>query len=78
MGAYVREFGAKFARFIAVWTMGLAYAGATLYYQLSQLTTHPLSSGIWVIGIVAASGAIFWWMKRQGLRAAQHFEAQTV
>ncbi len=78
MGAYVREFGAKFARFIAVWTMGLAYAGATLYYQLSQLTTHPLSSGLWVIGIVAASGAIFWWMKRQGLRAAQHFEAQTV
>ncbi len=78
MGAYVREFGAKFARFIAVWTMGLAYAGATLYHQLSQLTTHPLSSGLWVIGIVAASGAIFWWMKRQGLRAAQHFEAQTV
>ena len=48
MGAYVREFGSKFARFIGLWTMFLAYASAVIYYQATSFTVHPLSSSFWI------------------------------
>lgn len=52
MGAYVREFGDKYARFIAIWTMGLAYGSATVFYQVTQLTQHPVTSSAWIAGIL--------------------------
>ncbi|NAW58764.1 MULTISPECIES: Fe(2+) transporter permease subunit FeoB [unclassified Vibrio] len=66
MGAYVREFGHKYARFIAVWTMGLAYAGATLYYQASMLTETPMQSTIWITIVIGGSGLVYVSLKRQG------------
>lgn len=48
MGAYVREFGPKFARFIGLWTMFLAYASAVIYYQATSFAAHPLSSSLWI------------------------------
>lgn len=66
MGAYVREFGHKYARFIAVWTMGLAYAGATLYYQASMLTETPIQSTIWITIVIGGSGLVYVSLKRQG------------
>ena len=74
MGAYVREFGAKYAQFIALWTMGLAYAGATLYYQVAHFGDHPLSSAIWIAVIIALSLMTYRLMKRQGRRASQVLE----
>ena len=53
MGAYVREFGHKFARFIALWTMALAYFGATFFNQMTQLSATPVISGLWMVFIVA-------------------------
>ena len=53
MGAYVREFGQMFARFIAVWTMALGYFGATFYYQAANFAAHPISSAVWMVVIVA-------------------------
>ncbi|MBE3657925.1 ferrous iron transport protein B [Vibrio navarrensis] len=52
MGAYVREFGAPYARFIALWTMGLAYSGATFYYQAAHLADHPARSVVWMVAII--------------------------
>ncbi|MBW3694469.1 Fe(2+) transporter permease subunit FeoB [Vibrio sp. T187] len=52
MGAYVKEFGSQYARFIAVWTMGLAYGGAVLYYQVMHIAEHPMSSMLWIVGIL--------------------------
>jgi len=66
MGAYVREFGHKYARFIAVWTMGLAYAGATLYYQASMLTETPMQSTIWITIVIGGSALVYVSLKRQG------------
>ncbi|MDF2155275.1 Fe(2+) transporter permease subunit FeoB [Vibrio sp. CAU 1672] len=66
MGAYVREFGQMFARFIAVWTMGLAYFGATFYYQATHLMEHPVSSTVWMAGIVAIFIATYRICKRVG------------
>ncbi|MCG3732499.1 Fe(2+) transporter permease subunit FeoB [Vibrio cincinnatiensis] len=75
MGAYVREFGAKYARFIAVWTMGLAYGAAALFYQAAHFNDHPVSSGGWILGIVLTSVLVFHYMKRLG-RKHQTLEVQ--
>ncbi|WP_428771693.1 Fe(2+) transporter permease subunit FeoB [Vibrio sp.] len=68
MGAYVREFGSKFARFIALWTFGLAYLGATLYHQATQFALHPASSAAWITGIALAAVIVYQGLKWQGRR----------
>lgn len=75
MGAYVREFGAKFARFIAVWTMGLAYGAAVLFYQATHFNDHPVTSSLWIIGIIGSSLAIYYWLKKVG-RESQSLQVQ--
>lgn len=75
MGAYVREFGAKFARFIAVWTMGLAYGAAALFYQVTHFNDHPVTSSLWIIGIIGSSLAIYYWLKKVG-RESQSLQVQ--
>lgn len=76
MGAYVREFGANYARFIAVWTMGLAYGGAALYYQATRITETPVESLTWIIAIVMASLLTFKMLKRKGLQQKTVLEVQ--
>ncbi len=75
MGAYVREFGDKYARFIAVWTMGLAYGSSTLYYQATHFSLHPVSSAAWISGIVFCSFATYRLLKLKG-KQQQTLEAQ--
>ena len=75
MGAYVKEFGSNYARFIAVWTMGLAYGSAALYYQVAHITDHPLSSSVWVVVIIGGFVATYIAFKKVGQK--QHtLEAQ--
>jgi len=76
MGAYVREFGHKYARFIAVWTMGLAYGGAALYYQTMHFADHPMSSAAWIAGIIAVCGLVYRRLKAEGKKQAEPLEAQ--
>ncbi|WP_394153511.1 Fe(2+) transporter permease subunit FeoB [Vibrio maritimus] len=76
MGAYVKEFGQKYARFIAVWTMGLAYGGATLYYQVTHFALHPMTSAVWIVAILAAGALVWKLLKNQGKKQAQ-MEMQT-
>lgn len=66
MGAYVREFGARYARFIAIWTMGLAYGSATFYYQATNLFDTPLVSVIWIALILSVAGMTYFWLRHQG------------
>lgn len=66
MGAYVREFGNNFARFIGVWTMFLAYASATICYQASSFSAHPLSSSLWIGLMVAIFVVVYFRLKRTG------------
>ncbi|MCW0468892.1 hypothetical protein OH492_06295 [Vibrio chagasii] len=54
MGAYVREFGQMFARFIAVWTMALGYFGAT-YYQAANFGSAPCDK-------CSVDGRDCWWL----------------
>ncbi|MCL9773206.1 Fe(2+) transporter permease subunit FeoB [Vibrio methylphosphonaticus] len=66
MGAYVREFGQKYARFIGVWTMGLAYGSATLYYQVTHFSAHPATSSAWIVGILLFGLLVFKLLKSEG------------
>jgi ferrous iron transport protein B len=37
--------------FVAFWTTGLAYWGATFYYQSMTLNQHPASAIAWLVGL---------------------------
>ncbi|MBM4966961.1 Fe(2+) transporter permease subunit FeoB [Vibrio parahaemolyticus] len=76
MGAYVREFGHNFARFIAVWTMGLAYLCATFYNQLTHFSESPITSGVWMAIIVAIFIGTYRVFKRIGKKQHGALEAQ--
>ncbi|WP_117233373.1 Fe(2+) transporter permease subunit FeoB [Vibrio maerlii] len=76
MGAYVREFGQLFARFIAIWTMALGYFGATFYYQATTFAAHPVSSGVWMVTIVAGFVLTYRAFKRAG-KKQRGLEVQT-
>ncbi|MFA0084557.1 Fe(2+) transporter permease subunit FeoB [Vibrio sp. 10N.261.51.F12] len=76
MGAYVREFGQKYARFIGVWTMGLAYGSATLYYQVTHFSAHPMSSAAWICGILVFCLLVFKLLKSEGKKQQKGLEAQ--
>ncbi len=69
MGAYAREFGQSFARFIAVWTFGLAYLGATLYNQVALLPTQPMTSMAWIVAIALICAVVFAMLKRQAAKS---------
>lgn len=66
MGAYVREFGPKFARFIGLWTMFLAYASAVIYYQATSFAAHPLSSSLWIGLMLLAFVIVYIRLKQVG------------
>ncbi|MEC6814061.1 Fe(2+) transporter permease subunit FeoB [Photobacterium toruni] len=70
MGAYVREFGKKFAGFIAGWTMLLAYTFASLFYQIADFAVHPASSSFWIAFFIIINLGIYLLMKRQGKKQA--------
>ncbi|MEC6897548.1 Fe(2+) transporter permease subunit FeoB [Photobacterium piscicola] len=73
MGAYVREFGKKFACFIAGWTMLLAYTFASLFYQIADFAVHPASSSFWIAFFIVINVGIYLLMKRQGKKQS-HLE----
>ncbi|MBL4285179.1 Fe(2+) transporter permease subunit FeoB [Vibrio fluvialis] len=75
MGAYVREFGTRYARFIAVWTMGLAYASAALFNQAAHFSESPVSSASWIGGILLVCALVYSLLKRAGHKQ-QRLEVQ--
>ncbi len=53
IAAVYQESGPRWTAFVAAWTTGMAYAVATLCYQLAGFREHPLQSLIWcaVMGV---------------------------
>ena len=52
MGAIVREAGAAWAGFVALWTTGMAYLTATVFYQAATFERTPWSAGLWIGGLL--------------------------
>jgi ferrous iron transport protein B len=68
IAAVYQESGPRWTIFVAAWTSGLAYGGATLWYQIATWANHPLHSLLWVGGVVALFAAAFIAMSRYGQR----------
>ncbi len=58
IGAIVREAGASWAAFVALWTTGVAYTTSTLFYQTATYARHPITSALWVGGLLALLGLV--------------------
>lgn len=71
MGALVNEFGAKWARFAAVWTFSLAYGSATVIYQGATFSAHPLQSACWIGFFAVALVGFYMWLSKKGRQAQQ-------
>lgn len=52
-GAMVREVGARWATMGVLWSSGLAYVAAVVFYQVATFTAHPSQSILWVMGLLA-------------------------
>ncbi len=52
MGAIVREAGAAWAGFVALWTTGVAYLSATVFYQAATFQRDPLDASLWIGGLL--------------------------
>lgn len=63
LATIARELNVAWALFSAVWTTGMAYFVAVLFYQTATFADHPLQSLIWV-GIIGITAFLVW----QGLR----------
>lgn len=53
MGALVREAGPRWAWVVISWSTVLAYAMSVFIYQAGTLLQHPLSSVLWMLGMVS-------------------------
>ncbi|GGB63987.1 Fe(2+) transporter permease subunit FeoB [Shewanella inventionis] len=71
MGALVNEFGAKWARFAAIWTFSLAYGSATVIYQGATFSQHPLQSASWIGFFAVALVGFYMWLSKKGRQAQQ-------
>jgi ferrous iron transport protein B len=52
--AVYRETNMAWAIFVASWTTGLAYMFSTVFYQLGTFAQHPISSIVWIIGLLSS------------------------
>jgi ferrous iron transport protein B len=78
LGAIVREAGSRWAAFVALWTTGVAFSVATLFYQTATFARHPESSAAWIAGLVLALAAVLAALRAWGRRGQgrdTHLEA---
>ncbi|PJC87630.1 ferrous iron transporter B [Vibrio sp. HA2012] len=71
MGAYVKDFGDKFAAFIAGYTMLLAYTGAAFYHNLMHFSIHPVTSAVWMVVVLGIWSGTYLYLKKQGQKKLQ-------
>ncbi|MGR8933008.1 MAG: Fe(2+) transporter permease subunit FeoB [Gammaproteobacteria bacterium] len=67
--AIYRETGRAWTIFILLWTTGVAYMTATLFYQSMTFTQHPGYSSAWIVGLLSIFGAVMISLKISGKHA---------
>lgn len=63
IGTIWREVGTKWTIFACVWTTGIGYCLATLYYQAATFADHPVYSIACFIGVAVFLAAMIFWMR---------------
>jgi ferrous iron transport protein B len=70
IAAVYQEAGARWTVFVSLWTTGLGYGLATLYYQVSSYGRHPAASAAWIGAVLAAFAGAFLLLRWLGQREA--------
>jgi len=77
--AIYRETSSSWAVFVVLWTTGLAYMTATLFYQIIRYSQHPVYSMQWIVGLVGVFATVLLglWLygkssKMQNIKETQH------
>lgn len=68
MAAMLRELHRGWSIFSAIWMTGVAYGAAVLFYQVATWARHPVSSSVWIAGIVLVFASVIIgmrWMTRE-------------
>jgi ferrous iron transport protein B len=68
LGAVRREAGGPWTAFVALWTTGIAYISASIYYQSATFAAHPVSSTLWIAGLFAVLTAVIVGLRTWGGR----------
>lgn len=66
MGAIVNEVGAKWARFIALWTTVVAYIVSVSYYQIATFSLQPAMSATYLLISMLIITIVLYLLKRRG------------
>lgn len=69
--AMVRELNRSWALFSALWTTGVAYGAAVIFYQLANIMQHVISSLSWIILLSASFALVLYFMRRYALDQSQ-------
>lgn len=69
LGAITKEAGWRYTLLVFGWSTGLAYAAATITYQLGTLGQHPGSSLAWIAGLTLAIALFIAQLQKLGTRA---------
>ena len=64
IAAIYREVGTRWTVFAAAWTTVLGYSVATVVYQISTFSSHPLYSLSCIAVSLCALTAMVWWMRK--------------
>jgi ferrous iron transport protein B len=78
MGAVYRELGAGWTVFAGLWTTGIAYGAATVFYQASVFARAPETAFAWIAGVLASFALTVWAMRTVGARRRAEAVAPTV
>lgn len=57
--AVYRETNLGWTIFVALWTTGLAYIVATVFYQIATFSEHPGFSSLWIISMALICGVVY-------------------
>lgn len=66
IAAVYQESGARWTAFVAMWTTGLGYGLATLYYQAANFGRDPALASLWIGIVLTGFAAAFLILRRLG------------
>jgi ferrous iron transport protein B len=64
IAAVYQESGARWTAFVALWTTGLAYGLATLFYQGAHFARDPAGATLWIAIVTAGIAAVMLALRR--------------
>lgn len=61
-----REKNSNWTIFVVLWTTGIAYMSATIFYQAMRFDQHPQRSLAWILGLLLVFCSVLFALWRQG------------